>query len=120
MITIFGAPRTKKNSSRVLKFGKFNKVVPSEAYLTWRDSAVPQMRIAWAGRAIIADPVNVRATVYRDADRGDLIGYLQGIADALEEAGVVTDDMWIRGWDGSRLDKDAKNPRVVIEIEALT
>ena len=38
---------------------------------------------------------------------------------ALEEAGVVTDDMWIRGWDGSRLDKDAKNPRVEIQIEAM-
>jgi Holliday junction resolvase RusA-like endonuclease len=111
---IEGAPRTKKTSNRILRFGKFNKIVPSKAYLDWRDDAVPQLREQ--GVSVYACPVNVRATVYRDAYRGDLIGYLQGIADALQEAGVIVDDKFITGWDGSRMTKDSKRPRVELEI----
>lgn len=117
-LTLDGIPRTKKNSARILRFGKFNKVVPSKAYLEWRDAVLPQMQRQWQ-RGGIAWPVNVRATVYRDALRGDLLGYLDGIADAMQEAGVVADDKWILGWDGSRLDKDAAAPRVELVIGPL-
>ena len=117
-LVIEGAPRTKKTSNRILRFGRFNKIVPSEAYLAWRDAAVPQLReqgrlVSWAR------PVNVRAVVYRDANRGDLIGYLQGLADALQEAGVIVDDKFITGWDLSRLAKDAVRPRIEIEITPM-
>lgn len=119
-LVIEGAPRTKKTSNRVLRFGRFNKIVPSAQYLAWRDSAVAQIKWSHPLLEQIARPVNVRARVYRDAMRGDLIGYLQGLADALQEAGVVADDKWIEGWDGSRLDKDAERPRIELEIQELT
>lgn len=116
-LVLLAAPRTKKNSNRILKMGRFNKIVPSEQYLEWRDEVVPQLKAQFRG-APIAYPVNVRATVYRDANRGDLIGYLH-IADAMEEAGVLTDDKWIEGWDGSRQTKDGKRPRVELYIQRL-
>lgn len=119
-IVIYGPCRTKKTSNRVLRFGRFNKIVPSEAYLHWRDSAVTQMRVAWAGHETVDRPVSVRATFYRDANRGDLIGYMQGLADALQEAGVLKDDKWIVSWDGTRLSKDANRPRVEVDIEEVT
>lgn len=117
-LTLDGAPRTKKNSLRRVMVGKFLKSIPSAQYLAWRDAVLPQMRMQWR-RLPLAQPVNVRATIYRDANRGDLLGYLDGIADALEEAGVVDDDKWILGWDGSRLDKCAERPRVELEIGPL-
>ena len=117
-LVIFGAPRTKKTSQRILTFGKFKKIVPSVAYLAWRDAVVPQLR-AQAIELGIARPVNLCAFFYRDALRGDLIGYIQGLADVLQEAGILADDKWIEGLDGSRLLKDAEHPRVEFEIERL-
>ena len=119
-IVIVGTPRTKKTSNRIFKVGKFHKVMPSEAFMTWQSIAVPQLRIAAAGRSPLRQPVNVRAMWYRDAERGDLVGYMQALADVLQTAGIVEDDKWIRGWDGSRLSKDAARPRVELHIELLT
>jgi Holliday junction resolvase RusA-like endonuclease len=116
---VMGAPRTKKTSNRVLRFGRFNKVVPSEAWLAWRDRVVPQLKLQWAGRAPIEHSVNVAATFYRDAKRGDAVGYYQSLADVLQEAGVVSDDKVITSWDGSRLGKDARRPRVEIQISEV-
>lgn len=67
----------------------------------------------------VANPVTCRAVFYRDADVGDLIGYMQGLADFLEERGVLTDDQWIQGWDGSRLALTDGRPRVEVELTPL-
>ena len=115
-MVIVGAPRTKKNHSTIVRSKGRPRLIPSEAYRRWESVAVPQMRIYWAGREPIARPVNVCAVFYRDADRGDAVGYYQALADALEKAGVVVNDKWIWSWDGSRMDKDADKPRVEIEI----
>lgn len=120
-LTILGAPRTKKNSLRRKWSWKQKRTmsVPSEAYEKWEDAALPQLRIARAGRAPITALVNVKATFYRDADRGDAVGYYQALADALEKAGVLENDRQIVSWDGSRLAKDAKSPRVEVVIEEM-
>lgn len=118
-LTIPVAPRTKKTSNRVLRFGKFNKIMPSEAFIDFQNAALPHLQQQHAGREPIATPVNVRATFYRDANRGDLVGYMTALADVLEKAGVVANDKWIMGWDGTRLDKDAARPRVELEIGPL-
>lgn len=117
--TIMGSPRTKKNHGRVVKRGARRFHVPSEAYTTWCDKAVPQMRVARRGAPPIEHPVNVRAVFYRDALTGDAVGYYQGLADALQAAGVVTDDKFIVSWNGSWLDKDASRPRVELVISTV-
>lgn len=116
---IEAAPRTKKTSNRVQRFGKFNKVVPSEAWIEFRDRAVPQLRRQFHGAREIDRPVQVNAQVYRDAKRGDLVGYLTSIADVLEEAGIVSNDVVIESWDGSRMRVDRQRPRVEILISPL-
>lgn len=63
--------------------------------------------------------LNCAAIFYRDANRGDAVGYYQGLADALESAGVLSDDKWIMQWDGTRLAKDAKRPRIEVTLTAL-
>lgn len=117
MIIILGAPRTKKTSNRILRFGKFNKIVPSEKYLEWHDAAVPQLRRAHLVAGIDA-PVNCRAIFYREKLIGDAVGFYQGLADVLEESGVLANDKWIVSWDGSRMAKDSKNPRIEFELTA--
>lgn len=66
-------------------------------------------------------PVFVAAAFYRDALRGDLIGYQQALADILEASGVVANDSLIVHWplppDGRLpLRKDAERARVEVWI----
>jgi Holliday junction resolvase RusA-like endonuclease len=119
--TIEGAPRTKKNHGKRVKRGKRVFSVSSDAHKLWEQKALWQLRqqrqlyVGWP----LVEPVSVRAIVYREANVGDLVGYLQAIGDALEGAGILADDKWIASWDGSRLLKDAARPRVEIEIVTM-
>lgn len=136
-------PRTKKNSrTHVRKRAKTGNIItvplPSEAYKTMEGQIVMWARTSLAvnannlprltangnpcraERLFLAQPLNCCAIFYREKDLGDAVGYYQGLADALEAAGVVADDKWIRQWDGSRLRKDAKRPRIEVTLRALT
>lgn len=113
------------------------KVFPSQAWRDWtRDTTVTLNEgellgsptgktfiLRHGNRGVIWQPhahaVNCRAVFYRDANRGDLIGYAQGLADLLEERGVLVNDALIQGWDGSRLDVDHERPRVEAELTPL-
>jgi Holliday junction resolvase RusA-like endonuclease len=119
-----GRPRTKKNSSRVVRNGGFTRVLPSAAHEAWYSAA----RLAFdadvramkaAERIPVGRPVRVSATFFRDRNTGDLVGYQQALADFLEGQGVLVDDKWITSWDGTRLDKDADRPRIEVALEVL-
>lgn len=127
-------PRTKKNSrTHVRKRAKTGNMItvplPSDAYRgmesgikDWARSRAGEIYRGpeWYGPYLrLAQPLNCGAIFYRDADRGDAVGYYQGLADALEAAGVVADDKWIRQWDGSRLAKDASRPRIEVTLTAI-
>lgn len=121
-LTIAGIPRTKKNSQRVVPRGGRHIPLPSKAWADWAADAVPKIE-AWAQRvklAPLAYPLNCAAVFYRDALRGDAVGFYQGLADLLEKAGIVEDDKWIVSWDGSRLRKDASRPRVELVLTRST
>ena len=120
-------PRTKKNHGSVIKRGERKFHIPSEPYremeaLIKSEAGLAMVRLerwvagAWLG---LAQPLNCAAIFYRDALRGDAVGYYQGLADALEAAGVVADDKWITQWDGSRLEKDAKRSRIEVTLTAI-
>ena len=120
-------PRTKKNHGSVIKRGERKFHIPSEAYTTMESQVVEWVRqnvkpgVASTLYACqpITQPLNCAAIFYRDANRGDAVGYYQGLADALEAAGIVADDKWITQWDGSRLRKDANRPRIEVTLTAL-
>lgn len=119
--TIIGPPRTKKNHGRMLRRGARVFHVPSLAAVTWEAEAIRQLDKQKPRRDYpsMAWPVTVSALIYRDADRGDLVGYLQAIGDALERSGVILNDKLIHSWDGSRPLIDRKNPRVELEITPM-
>lgn len=116
-------PRTKKNHGKVVQRGARKFHVPSDAYsemerqiISWRFNQLGKVaRLSYT----LAQPLNCSAIFYRDADRGDAVGYYQGLADALEAAGVVADDKWIKQWDGSRLAKDKSRPRIEVTLTAI-
>jgi Holliday junction resolvase RusA-like endonuclease len=121
-LTIPGPPRTKKNGGTIKMCGRIRKKIPSEAWMRWRDASIFEIRKQFAAARIapIDFPINCAALFYRDAACGDACGFYQGLADLLEEAGVVADDKWITQWDGARLLKDSKWPRVELEITNTT
>ena len=114
--TIFGTPTTKKNHSRFIRPGL---ILPSKPWCAYEKDSLPQLKAAWKGQDALCRPLNMKATIHRAKLSGDLIGYLQGICDLLEKSGIVENDKWILGFDGSRLEKDAVNPRVVIVLSYL-
>ena len=123
-------PRTKKNSRVHAKVRGLTVPLPSDAYREMEAGIV-----AWARRiagliiirgkawdisnANLTQPLNCAAIFYRDANRGDAVGYYQGLADALEAAGIVANDKWITQWDGSRLAKDADRARIEVTLTAI-
>lgn len=118
-VTIDAPARSKKTSQRILRFGKFNKIVPSKAYIAFQDATVPPLRRWWAGRGALVGPVSIAAAFYVDADRVvDAHGLYEGLADILVLAGVLTDDnrRVLRDWDGSRVYVDRARPRVELTI----
>lgn len=118
-----GAPRTKKTHSRIFRAGRGNsgriRVMPSKVWTEWCERSVhelaEQKRKMRESFPLLAD-FNCTALFYRDARRGDAVGFYQGLADLLERSGIVADDVQIVSWDGSRLLKDAENPRVELTL----
>ena len=121
-LTIPGPPRTKKTGQRIVKVGKFSKILPSKAYLDWEKAALVALApgIARLQNMLPLDfDMSCAAEIYRDADRGDACNYYQAIADMLQKAGIIANDVLIRHWDGSRLLKDAARPRIVVTLEEI-
>jgi hypothetical protein len=117
-LTLHGAPRTKKTSNQLQRFGGRLKVVPSEAWMEWRDRVKASVDVEpWM--RLKDQPYNCTALFYRDASRGDAIGFYTGLADVLEELGVVSNDRWIVSWDGSRLLVDKEHPRVQLTLTPI-
>lgn len=120
-----GAPRTKKNHGTVIQRGRRRFHVPSDAWTAWATAAAfaiaPTVR-RHAPRLPFPPAVqlNCAALFFRHARVGDAVGYYQGLADLLERAGVVENDVSIVSWDGSRLLKDAQRPRVELVLTVLS
>jgi Holliday junction resolvase RusA-like endonuclease len=114
--TIAAAPRTKKNSKR-------HYALQSAAYVVYRDRIINGFLPLLAGLELpLPDrDYNLRATFFvdRKGEQADLVGLLQGLADALENAGVVSNDRWFRAFDGSRMIAGDPAPRVELEIRPL-
>lgn len=67
----------------------------------------------------LAVPLNCEALFYREARRGDSVGYVQGLYDLMQEWGIVADDKWITQGDGTRMLIDRARPRVEVTLRVL-
>jgi len=123
ILTFFipGRPATKKTGQRIVKCGKFHKILPSEAYEVYEEYC-----LIWLKRIKerFTGKVKVSA-VYTMPDRRswpDLVGLMQATGDILERAGIIENDRDIVSWDGSYIeDKTSKeNTGVRILIHEIT
>lgn len=122
--TILSAPRTKKNSSRLVRTGRMgrHRIIPSKAHEEWHANACRQgwvikEELRSAGHELpITQPVNVTAIFYRSQNSGDACGFYQALGDWLEDMLILKNDKQISSWNGSRLDKDVENPRIEVTI----
>lgn len=122
---VISAPRTKKTSQQIARVRGRTFIVQDKVKAAYQKTAVEQLAAQLAevrqhgDFATFDAPVQVSATFYRDKNLGDLVGYMQMIADCLEKAGVVVNDQLVQSWDGTRMSKDAANPRTELEVTAL-
>lgn len=128
-LVVPGVPATKKNHSKLVhskKHGGRLVPVPSDWYMDFQQ----RTRAAWltrkpSERRVLPDQLyNVQALIFlpvRFASRqyGDASGYYDAVGDALEAAGVISNDKWIESWDGSHRFFDDRNPRVELIITPL-
>ena len=127
--TITGAPRTKKNSQRILykggrcpvcKKGKIPFVMPSEAFEKYQEASLWEIRCP--KHKPIEVPVNVKCLYYMETKRDvDLNNLLEATCDILVKAHVLADDnsRIVAGHDGSRVLYDKDKPRVEITITPM-
>lgn len=119
-LTLYGDPRTKKNSARILKSssgGRF--VAPSKAYVDYETECLRQIK---RPHSPISAHVNVRCVYYMATRRKvDLANLIEATCDILVKAGVLADDnsRIVAAHDGSRVDYDKQKPRVEIWIEEM-
>ena len=121
--TLYGDPRTKKNSREANYQGRITQ--PSKAYMRFRADCLKQITGQYRQR--INYRVNIKYLFYMKKNylttKGviDLVGLEQAMNDILTDAGVIEDDCCriVAGHDGSRVRHDKDNPRVEITITEL-
>ena len=118
VIIIPVAPKTKKNSQRIV-IGKKGKpiIIQSEAYKDYEEAALYYLRPIG-----IDYPVNIRCLFYMPTHRRvDLTNLLESIDDVMVKAGTLKDDNCeiLAGHDGSRVYYDKDDPRTEIYIEEI-
>lgn len=116
---ILGAPRTKKNSGRIVVAGGRPRIVPSAAAEAYEHAALWQLpRLPKP----IEEAVNVRCVYFMPtARRVDLVNLLEATCDILVRGRVLADDnsRIVAGHDGSRVLIDRERPRVEITITEM-
>ena len=121
-LTIYGEPRSKKNSMQIVKIGNSHRLIQGKNYRDYEQYATWQ--IAEADAAYHVDyRVNVKCIFYRSTKRRvDLSNLIAAADDILVHAGVLVDDNWkiVGGHDGSRIRFDPAAPRTEIEITEMT
>lgn len=119
-LTLYGDPRTKKNSVRILRTRSGAPfVAPSKAYVDYEKDCLLQIK---RSRSPVSARVNVRCVYYmKTARRVDLANLIEATTDILVKARVLEDDnsKIVAAHDGSRVELDRENPRVEIEIEEM-
>ena len=119
-LTFYGRPITKKNSGRIVRAGKYPKLLPSKAYVQYEKDCLKQL--TGTHRLNLEDAYNVKCTYYMPTrHKVDLTNLLNATMDILVAGEVLKDDNCkiVVSHDGSRVFYDKENPRVEIEIEEV-
>ncbi len=115
--TIPIAPRTKKNSQRIVIVKGRPMIIPSELYKQYEKDCKEHLPDI---RKTIDYPINLKCVYYMPTRRRvDLVNLLEATCDMLVHYGILQDDKSdiVYSHDGSHVSYDKDNPRTEIEIE---
>lgn len=123
-------PVTKKNSSRIVSFGRiicpfckrkeYHKVIPSKQFENYQEKCKPYLR--GYKNLHIDYTINVKMLFYmKTRHKVDLPNLENGTLDMLVHYGVLADDNRniVYSTDGSRVLWDKENPRTEVTIEPI-
>lgn len=119
-LTLYGDPRTKKNSQRIIKCGNYYKIKPSKAFEQYEKDCLKQ--ITGKHRKNLKGRYNLKCVYFMKTRRKvDLVNLLEATCDILVVANIIVDDnsSVVTSHDGSRVLYDKDNPRVEIELEEV-
>lgn len=119
-LILYGRPITKKNSQRIVRAGKFSKILPSKQFERYEKDCLEQLKNH--DKPILEKQYNMKCTYYMPTKhRVDLVNLLEATCDILVNANVIKDDNCkiVGSHDGSRVLYDKANPRVEIEFEEI-
>jgi Holliday junction resolvase RusA-like endonuclease len=119
-LVIEGKPASKKNSVRIARRRDGTPfVLPSAVAGRWGREAVRQLRQQYQG-APLTGPLAVTYRIYRQNNQheADLGNYVNAIDDALQAAGVITNDRLIVASQASK-SIDPERARVEVTIHAV-
>ena len=111
-------PRTKKNSSRIVKMGSRLALLPSKQYKEFEEECIYKIDNK-IKQLYIDEPINIKAVFYMPTKRRvDITNLLSALDDI---AGVIKDDNRniVVSHDGSLVLYDKERPRIKIEIKPL-
>lgn len=127
-IIVMGRPALKKNSRDIgfAGHGAKRKFIPlqSKSYREALVTHVPQIKKQWKLKNPVGSkeqPLHIQSLFY--AGKGvepDLDGAMVGLGDLLQKSGVVSNDRWIKSWDGSRVipySEHQSEPKTVMVIK---
>lgn len=129
LLTLPGAPITKKNSQQILTNRKTGKpfIAPSKQFKTYEKSCVAPCKELVDTHTDtvfpIECPVNIQCVYYMPTRRGvDLCNLIEATCDILVKHGVIKDDCCniVFSHDGSRVFYDKEHPRAEIVITDST
>ena len=89
-----GSIPSKKNSKRIAKRGGKSLLLSSTNYIAWEKLAILEIKCAWEHNKIIACNSITYDFVFGDNRKRDLSNSVEGVNDALVNAGVLLDDNW--------------------------
>jgi Holliday junction resolvase RusA-like endonuclease len=93
-----GRPATKKTSQRIVRRGRFTKILPSKRYEVYEQNCQEIFESVWKnlGYKPMSYGVGVKLTITLNTwVLGDEVGYMQAIGDILEKYGVIANDQLI-------------------------
>lgn len=123
-IRIDGEPPVKKNGQKIARRGKNGPsfLLPNPNYTAWLQGALYQIKSAWR-RAGHTQPIGSEhervwlcmhfVLVDSASDQSNLY---EAVQDALQEAGVLTNDYWIASHDGS---DRVRGARAYVEVQVM-
>ena len=87
-----GAIPSKKNSKKIVKYGRKTSLISSDRFRDWAKMAYYEIKRQYSGPTIDFTPRVTLYIVMPDNRKRDLTNCAEGVMDALVDAGVLLDD----------------------------